>query len=75
MADQTQPDIQYVQTKNRAIEYELKQKEKGNPYTLQEVKASHHNHMLDCKIEDRIDSKKVENLAYYLEALTNKLKT
>ena len=47
MADQTQPDIQYVQTKNRAIEYELKQKEKGNPYTLQELKASHHNHMLD----------------------------
>jgi len=30
--------------------------------------------MLDCKIEDRIDSKKVENLAYYLEALTNKLR-
>ena len=31
MVDQTQPEIQYVQTKNRAIEYELKQKEKGNP--------------------------------------------
>ena len=29
MADQTQPDIQYVQTKNRAGEYELKQKEKA----------------------------------------------
>ena len=26
MADQTQPEIQYVQTKNRAREYELKQK-------------------------------------------------
>ena len=51
MADQTQPDIQYVQTKNRAIEYELKQKEKGNPYTLQELKASHHNHMLDYEIK------------------------
>ena len=75
MADQTQPEIQYVQTKNRAKEYELKQKEKGNPYTLQELKASHHNFMLDCKIEDMIDSKKVENLAYYLETLSNKLKT
>ena len=51
MADQTQPDIQYVQTKNRAREYELKQKEKGNPYTLQELKASHHNHMLDEAVE------------------------
>ena len=75
MADQTQPDIQYVQTKNRAREYELKQKDKGNPYTLQELKASHHNFMLDCKIEDRIDRKKVDNLAYYLEVLSNKLKT
>ena len=51
MTDQTQPDIQYVQTKNRAIEYELKQKDKGNPYTLQELKASHHNHMLDEAVE------------------------
>ena len=51
MTDQTQPDIQYVQTKNRAKEYELKQKEKGNPYTLQELKASHHNHMLDEAVE------------------------
>ena len=51
MTDQTQPDIQYVQTKNRAREYELKQKEKGNPYTLQELKASHHNHMLDYEIK------------------------
>jgi len=51
MADQTQPDVQYVQTKNRAREYELKQKEKGNPYTLQELKASHHNHMLDEAVE------------------------
>ncbi len=51
MPDQTQPDIHYVQTKNRAIEYELKQKDKGNPYTLQELKASHHNHMLDEALE------------------------
>ena len=51
MADQTQPEIQYVQTKNRSKEYELKQKEKGNPYTLQELKASHHNHMLDEAVE------------------------
>ena len=51
MTDQTQPEIQYVQTKNRAGEYELKQKEKGNPYTLQELKASHHNHMLDEALE------------------------
>jgi len=59
MVDQTQPDIQYVQTKNRAMEYELKQKEKGNPYTLQELKTSHHNHMLD----------------YEIKTLMNKLKT
>ena len=51
MVDQTQPEIQYVQTKNRAREYELKQKAKGNPYTLQELKASHHNHMLDEALE------------------------
>ena len=51
MADQTQPEIQYVQTKNRAREYELKQKGKGNPSTLQELKASHHNHMLDEAVE------------------------
>ena len=51
MTDQTQPEIQYVQTKNRAREYELKQKDKGNPYTLQELKASHHNHMLDEALE------------------------
>ena len=31
--------------------YELKQKEKGNPYTLQELKASHHNFMLDQMLE------------------------
>ena len=51
MVDQTQPEIQYVQTKNRAIEYELKQKDKGNPYTLQELKASHHYHMFDEALE------------------------
>ena len=59
MTDQTQPDIQYVQTKNRAIEYELKQKEKGNPYTLQELKASHHNHLLDHKVEILIKTLKI----------------
>ena len=68
MTDQTQPDIQYVQTKNRAREYELKQKDKGNPYTLQELKSSHHNFMLDHKM-------KINNLTYYLEILSNKLKT
>ena len=68
MTDQTQPEIQYVQTKNRAREYELKQKEKGNPYTLQELKSSHHNFMLDHKM-------KINNLTYYLEILSNKLKT
>ena len=51
MTDQTQPEIQYKQTKNRAREYELKQKVKGNPYTLQELKASHHNFMLDQMLE------------------------
>ena len=51
MTDQTQPEIQYIQTKNRAREYELKQKVKGNPYTLQELKASHHNFMLDQMLE------------------------
>ena len=58
MADQTQPDIQYVQTKNRAKEYELKQKEKGNPYTLQELKASHHNFMLAHKVKLLMDKLK-----------------
>jgi hypothetical protein len=58
MADQTQPEIQYVQTKNRAREYELKQKEKGNPYTLQELKASHYNFMLDYQIKTLIDKLK-----------------
>ena len=68
MADQTQPEIQYVQTKNRARKHELEKKDKGNPYTLQELKASHHNFMLDNKM-------KINNLAYYLEILSNKLKT
>ena len=58
MVDQTQPEIQYVQTKNRAIEYELKQKDKGNPYTLQELKASHHNFMLDNKVKMLMDKLK-----------------
>ena len=58
MVDQTQPDIQYIQTKNRAREYELKQKEKGNPYTLQELKASHHNFMLDHKVKMLMDKLK-----------------
>ena len=58
MVDQTQPEIQYVQTKNRAIEYELKQKEKGNPYTLQELKASQHNFMLDHKVKMLMDKLK-----------------
>ena len=58
MVDQTQPDIQYVQTKNRAREYELKQKEKGNPYTLQELKASHHNFMLDHEVKTLMDKLK-----------------
>ena len=68
MVDQTQPEIQYVQTKNRALEYEVTQKDKGNPYTLQELKSSHHNFMLDHKM-------KINNLTYYLEILSNKLKT
>ena len=58
MVDQTQPEIQYVQTKNRAMEYELKQKEKGNPYTLQELKASHHNFILDHKVKTLMDKLK-----------------
>ena len=58
MTDQTQPEIQYVQTKNRAREYELKQKEKGNPYTLQELKASHHNFMLDHNVKMLMDKLK-----------------
>ena len=58
MVDQTQPEIQYVQTKNRAMEYELKQKEKGNPYTLQELKASHHNFMLDHNVKMLMDKLK-----------------
>ena len=37
---------------------ELKQKEKGNPYTLQELKASHHNFMLDHKVKMLMDKLK-----------------
>ena len=33
--------------KNKAREYELKKKDQDNSYTLQELKASHHNFMLD----------------------------
>tara|TARA_R100001443_G_scaffold4069_1_gene12273 strand:+ start:122 stop:304 length:183 start_codon:yes stop_codon:yes gene_type:complete len=51
MVDQTQSEIQYVQSKNRAREYELKKKDQDNSYTLQELKASHHNHMLDEALE------------------------
>ena len=58
MTDQTQPEIQYVQTKNRAREYELKQKVKVNPYTLQELKSSHHNFMLDHKVKMLMDKLK-----------------
>ena len=38
--------------------YELKQKDKGNPYTLQELKASHHNHMLDYEIKTLMNTLK-----------------
>ena len=55
MVDQTQPEIQYVQTKNRARKHELEKKDKGNPYTLQELKASHHNHMEDHKVKVLMD--------------------
>ena len=51
MVDQTQSEIQYVQSKNRAREYELKKKDQDNSYTLQELKASHHNFMLDYEIK------------------------
>ena len=58
MVDQTQPEIQYVQTKNRAREYELKKKDQDNSYTLQELKASHHNFMLDHKVKMLMDKLK-----------------
>ena len=74
MTELTQEHFEIID-RNKARAYELKKKDREKSYTLQELKASHHNFMLDCKIEDRIDSKKVENLAYYLEAHTNKLKT
>ena len=37
--------------KNKAREYELKKKDQDNSYTLQELKASHHNFMLDYEIK------------------------
>ena len=37
--------------RNKAREYELKKKDQDNSYTLQELKASHHNFMLDYEIK------------------------
>ena len=51
MTDQTDQLIAEVQSKNKAREYELKKKDQDNSYTLQELKASHHNFMLDYEIK------------------------
>ena len=58
MTDQTDQLIAEVQSKNRAREYELKKKDQDNSYTLQELKASHHNHMLDHKVKMLMDKLK-----------------
>ena len=44
--------------RNKAREYELKKKDQDNSYTLQELKASHHNFMLDYEIKK---IKKIKN--------------
>ena len=44
--------------RNKAREYELKKKDQDNSYTLQELKASHHNFILDHKVKTLMDKLK-----------------
>ena len=58
MTELTQEHFEIID-RNKARAYELKKKDREKSYTLQELKASHHNHMLD----------------YEIKTLMNKLKT
>ena len=49
MTDQTKWGIPLVQSENKARIYEEKKKKKIPSYTLDELKVSHHNHILDSE--------------------------
>ena len=50
MTELTQEHFEIID-RNKARAYELKKKDREKSYTLQELKASHHNHMLDEALE------------------------
>ena len=47
MTDQTKWGIPLVQSENKARMHEEKKKKEIPSYTLDELKVSHHNHILD----------------------------
>ncbi len=47
MTDQTKHGIDFVQSKNKARIYEEKKKKEIPSPTLDELKVSHHNHLVD----------------------------
>ena len=49
MTDQTKWGIPLVQSENKARIYEEKKKKEIPSYTLDELKVSHHNHILDSE--------------------------
>ena len=51
MTDQTRWGIPQVQSENKAREYEQKKNKQNKEYTLEELKVSHHNFMIDHKIK------------------------
>ena len=50
MTELTQEHFEIID-RNKARAYELKKKDREKSYTLQELKASHHNFMLDHKVK------------------------
>ena len=49
MTEQTKWGIPLVQSENKARIYEEKKKKEIPSYTLDELKVSHHNHILDSE--------------------------
>ena len=49
MTDQTKWGIPLVQSENKARIYEAKKKKEIPSYTIDELKVSHHNHILDSE--------------------------
>ena len=49
MTDQTKHGIDFVQSSNKARMHEEKKKKEIPSYTLDELKVSHHNHILDSE--------------------------